>query len=236
MFCLSFLLSSDYLALFLLRLHIVILVLLLSSCCCCRGIGIFSGNKEDNESSSVSEVSNESSVAETMEEVTEESTTERSTEEQTSKLETEPETYAPTEKTTTIETTETTAEQETTTTAIEISSESFVYTVKETIKGAVGSDEYITDAILTDGSLTIFVDLSKADTTIVPLEDLAILRSQSITDSFLDLEGYDEFWNEIIIDFGNIGFVKKKQSDIVEDEYYDIKYRYFNIEYSDLVN
>lgn len=82
-------------------IFITILVLLLSSCCCCRGIGMFSGNKEDNESSSILESSNESSVTETMEEVTEEPTTERSTEKQTSKPETEPETYAPTEKTTT---------------------------------------------------------------------------------------------------------------------------------------
>lgn len=72
---------------------------------------------------------------------------------------------------------------------------------------------------------TVSVDLSEADTTIVSLEDLAVVRAQSITDYFLDLEEYEDLWNEVIIDFGTLGRVQKSKSDIIESSYG----RYFDI-------
>ena len=116
--------------------------------------------------------------------------------------------------------------EETTISSIETSPENFVNAVEEAIKGAVdSSDEHITNVDLTDDILTISVDLSEADTKFVTLEDLAVVRSQSITDSFLDLEGYDDLWSDVIVDFGDLGKVKKSKSDIIESSYG----RYFEI-------
>ncbi|MDE5620783.1 MAG: hypothetical protein K2I80_09795 [Ruminococcus sp.] len=116
-------------------------------------------------------------------------------------------------------TTEQSTEEETMVTDADISPESFVNAVEEVIQGAVGSDEYITDVALTDDTLTISVDLSKADTTIVPLEDLAVARASSITDDFLELEEYEYLWNEVIINFGDLGKVKKSKADIIDSSY-----------------
>lgn len=141
------------------------------------------------------------------EEITKELTTEQTIKEETP------------DKTTEESTAEQFTEEETMVTDADISPESFVNAVKEAIQGAVGSDEYITDVALTDDTLTISVDLSKADTTIVPLEDLAVARASSITDDFLELEEYEYLWNEVIIDFGDLGKVKKSKADIIESSY-----------------
>lgn len=115
---------------------------------------------------------------------------------------------------------------ETTTANVDISPEIFVNAVEEAIHGTVdSSNERITNVDFTDGTLTISVDLSEADTTIVSLEDLAVVRAQSITDYFLELEEYEDLWNEVIIDFGALGRVKKSKSDIIESSYG----RYFDI-------
>lgn len=102
----------------------------------------------------------------------------------------------------------------------DISPETFVSAVEEAIQGAVNSsDEHITNVDLTDSTLTISVDLSEADTTIVPLEDLAVVRAQSVTDVILDLEQYDDLWNKIVVDFGDVGLVSRTSDDIIENEY-----------------
>lgn len=122
--------------------------------------------------------------------------------------------------------TETTTEERTTASDIDISPETFVSSVEESIQGAVSSDEHITDVDLTDDKLTISVDLSEADTTTISLEDLAVSRASSITDTILDFEQYDDFWNEITIDFGDVGLVRRTKEDITENEY---GMRYFEI-------
>lgn len=177
---------------------VVILIVIIGSCNANR-------NKDDSVSDS-STSSSESSLAETTDKATEESSA--------------------TEKITEESTTEKNTEEETMIADKDISPESFVNDVEEAIQGAVGSDEYITDVVLTDDTLTISVDLSKADVTIVPLEDLAVSRASSITDSFLELEQYDDLWNKIVIDFGNVGLVSRTSNDIVENEY---GMRYFEI-------
>lgn len=177
---------------------VVILLVIIGSCNANRN--------KDNSVSDNSTSSSESSLAETTDEATEESSA--------------------TEKITEESTTEKNTEEETMIADTDISPESFVNAVEEAIQGAVGSDEYITDVALTGGTLTVSVDLSKADTTILPLEDLAVSRASSITDDFLELEEYDNLWNKIVIDFGDIGSVSRTSNDIIENEY---GMRYFEI-------
>ena len=122
--------------------------------------------------------------------------------------------------------------EETTIADTDISPESFVNVVEETIQGAVGSDEFITDVNLTDGTLTVSVDLSKADATIVSLEDLAVTRASSITDNILELKQYDEFWSEMVVDFGVVGSVSRTKDDIKDSTFG----RYFEINELDSKN
>ena len=51
------------------------------------------------------------------------------------------------------------------------------------------------------------------------MEDLALSRVSSITDAFLDLTDYDDQWDTITVDFGDIGKVVNKKSDAKENEY-----------------
>lgn len=136
-------------------------------------------------------------------------------------------TLATSEKITTATTT--TIAIETTTSDLENRTEKFVEDVRTAIEDAVGANEYITDVSLSDNILTISVDLSKADTSIISVEDLAISRAQSITDSFLELEQYDDLWKEIIVDFGDVGYVKRTPNDISKTILSSQTLRYFEI-------
>lgn len=130
------------------------------------------------------------------------------------------ETSAETVQITTEATTETTTELTTTTTKIEVSPQDFVSYVKVAIEGDVGKNESITDVVYDNGTLTVCVDLENA---VIPNgftnEDIALSRVSSITDSILELPNCDDLWNEIIIDFGDIGKVKNTKANIVDSEY-----------------
>lgn len=105
------------------------------------------------------------------------------------------------------------------TTTQEISSDKFISEVKEVIQGAISSeDESITDAVLKDGDLHITVDLSKANPEPLTIEDLAISRTGSITDAILELADYDNQWNTITVDFGDVGKVVCDKDSIKENE------------------
>lgn len=69
--------------------------------------------------------------------------------------------------------------------------------------------------------MTIFVDIYKTDTSIFSLEDIAVLRASSITDDFLELDNYYDLWNEVVVDFGDIGKVTRSKDDIVAGEFGD---------------
>lgn len=98
--------------------------------------------------------------------------------------------------------------------------EEFVDTVKSAIQDSISSeDEAITDVTLIDGNLCVVVDLSKADPAPLTIKDLAISRTQSITDSILEIKEYDDLWKTITIDFGEVGKIINRQDDIVENEY-----------------
>lgn len=96
----------------------------------------------------------------------------------------------------------------------------YVKAVKSEIQSAINSkDETITDVTLKNGDLRVIVDLSEADPSPLTIEDLAISRAQSITDSILTIEGYDDLWNTITVDFGNIGKITNNKDDIKENAY-----------------
>lgn len=89
-----------------------------------------------------------------------------------------------------------------------ISSDKFIEDVKTVIHDAISSeDEEITDVTLKNEDLHITVDLSNADPAPLTIEDLALSRTSSITDSILTLTDYDSLWNTITVDFGDIGKV-----------------------------
>lgn len=103
--------------------------------------------------------------------------------------------------------------QETTSTK-EVYPDNFIEDVKDVIQGAIGSNEAITDVVLENGDLCVYVDFSKADTFPLTLEDLALSRTSSITDAILELKEYDELWETITVDFGNVGHITNSKADM----------------------
>ena len=92
--------------------------------------------------------------------------------------------------------------------------------VKEVIDDAVGENEKITDVVLNDSTLTICVDLSEANTSILSAKDIALMRISSITDEILDLDdNYTNTWETIVIDFGKEGKAQLNKSMIVNSGY-----------------
>lgn len=101
-----------------------------------------------------------------------------------------------------------------------LDSDKFIEEVKTITQGAIASEnEAITDVTLKDGDLHVFVDLSNADSAPLTIEDLAISRTGSITEAILELCEYDELWDTITVDFGDIGQIKNKKDDITENEF-----------------
>ena len=66
---------------------------------------------------------------------------------------------------------------------------------------------------LENSVLTISVDLSGADTSLLSLDDIAYTRVGSITDEVLDLDDVYDLWNTIILDFGPEGIATFDKSD-----------------------
>ena len=83
----------------------------------------------------------------------------------------------------------------------------FLDKVKEQIAGSVDTvNEHITDVTLKEKDLYITVDLSKVNSEPLTIEDIAISRVGSITDSLFDMEEkYLKMWNTVTIDFGKVG-------------------------------
>lgn len=96
-----------------------------------------------------------------------------------------------------------------------VSADKFVEEVKTAIQGAISSKtEAITDVVLENGDLCIYVDFSKADPSPLTLEDLALSRTSSITDAILELKDYDELWETITVDFGDVGHITNSKTDM----------------------
>lgn len=107
-----------------------------------------------------------------------------------------------------------------------------IATVKEAIQGQVGENESIQDVVLKNMDLKVYVDFTKVDPSPLTIEDLAIARTTSITDEILLFEEYDELWNTITVDFGEIGSIKNSKENIESNEYG----RYFKSENFKLEN
>lgn len=96
--------------------------------------------------------------------------------------------------------------------------------VKAAAENGIGEGESVTDVILENGVLTISVDLSGADTSLLSLDDIAYTRVGSITDEVLDLDDVYDLWNTIILDFGLEGtatFDKSEVEDGPVGRYFD---------------
>lgn len=97
----------------------------------------------------------------------------------------------------------------------EVTADNFIADVKDVIQGAISSKtEAITDVTLENGDLCVYVDFSKADTSIITIEDLALSRTSSITDAILELKDYDELWETITVDFGDTGHITNNKADM----------------------
>lgn len=93
------------------------------------------------------------------------------------------------------------------------SSQDPISEVKSAAENGIGEGESITDVALENGVLTISVDLSGADTSLLSLDDIAYTRVGSITDEVLDLDDAYDLWNAIILDFGPEGIATFDKSD-----------------------
>lgn len=104
------------------------------------------------------------------------------------------------------------------------SSQDPISEVKSVAENGIGEDESITDVTLENSVLTISVDLSGADTSLLSLDDIAYTRVGSITDEVLDLDDVYDLWNTIILDFGAEGtatFDKSAVEDGPAGRYFD---------------
>lgn len=100
---------------------------------------------------------------------------------------------------------------------VSASDEEFVSVVTEAVQDDVGEGETITDVKLSERVLTIYVDL--ADDYPISRRDVMISRVGSITDSVLELEQYDSFWDKVAVDFGEDGSVYNSREKAVDDGY-----------------
>lgn len=98
-------------------------------------------------------------------------------------------------------------------------SDKFLENIKKIIEGSIGEDETIKNITLEERILCIYVDISQTDPAPLTLEDLAISRTSSITDAILELNDYDDMWEMITIDFGNIGTITNNKNSIETNDY-----------------
>lgn len=79
----------------------------------------------------------------------------------------------------------------------------------------IKEDESIMDIKLENKDLRLYIDLSKVELTISrPPEDTAGLLSIAIGDDILTLNGYDDLWDTITFDFGDVGKITRGKADI----------------------
>ena len=102
------------------------------------------------------------------------------------------------------------------------------------LQGQLGENESFTQITLNDKNVYIAVDLSMAKPSLLTLAMLAENRTASITDAFLEIYEYDDLWDSVTVDFGDIGTVTFFKNDILVNEY---NMRYFDInKYHDFFN
>lgn len=82
----------------------------------------------------------------------------------------------------------------------------------------IGYGETITDITLEDRTVVINVDMSTADTSMFELKDIAEVDYSGITDAALEITDYDDLWDSMKVDFGELGSITKTKDDIAENE------------------
>ncbi|MCR5793120.1 MAG: hypothetical protein K6G65_08120, partial [Lachnospiraceae bacterium] len=86
------------------------------------------------------------------------------------------------------------------------------------IKDAIEEGEKIKDVSFDEKNLTIKVDISKTDTSVLTAKEIGEMRISSITDEILALDDkYYNTWETITIDFGKEGKAVCDKS-MVKDE------------------
>lgn len=87
-----------------------------------------------------------------------------------------------------------------------VDEKNLITAVKYAIEGQVGEGEKITGVEFDGSNLTVKIDLSNADTSILSTEMIAESRISSITDAILDLNNsYYNTWETVTVDFGSVG-------------------------------
>lgn len=101
----------------------------------------------------------------------------------------------------------------------------FLNEIKAILEGKIGSNERYTNIALDGKNVYIGIDISNADTSILPRKYIAEADTGSVTDAFLGITEYDDLWDSVTLDFGNAGVVTLYKADIEVNEY---NMRYFN--------
>lgn len=91
--------------------------------------------------------------------------------------------------------------------------------IKESLLNSLGDGESISDLSLDSGTLYISIDLNGVDPAPLTLNDLAISRAGSITDSLLDLSELDDQWTNIVIDFPGVCKISNTVDNVSENEF-----------------
>lgn len=100
------------------------------------------------------------------------------------------------------------------------SSDEFMKDVTYILNGSDDAIEDISDILYENGDLCVYVDLSQIDPSPLTYEALALVSATQITDRILQqLPEYDDLWDMITIDFGNIGYAKFTKDDIMGEGY-----------------
>ena len=104
--------------------------------------------------------------------------------------------------------------------------QSIANAIKKSTQNYLGEGEKITNVTLNDRVLTVYVDLSKADTSIVPIHEIAWVRIDDITSKILELDEYYSLWDSIVLDFGTERTPHLDKSIIIDDpqvgKYFDL--------------
>jgi hypothetical protein len=96
----------------------------------------------------------------------------------------------------------------------------FLTAVRDCTKDSLGKGEKITDISLEGKNLVIKIDMSGADTSIFPVNQIAGTRVGSVTDSILELgDSYYNSWDTITMEFKDIGSIVLKKSDVKDQGY-----------------
>lgn len=99
-----------------------------------------------------------------------------------------------------------------------VDAEALIAAVQEAIEGQIGEGEEYTGVDFDGSNLTVSVDLSGADTSIISARDIALSRISSITDAILELgDEYYNTWETVTVDFGDLGKAVLDKT-IIEDQ------------------